>query len=556
MENVSNWNTLFNHQKMAIDRFKDESAIALFFDPGTGKTLTSLSIAEYKFKTGQIDALLVVAPNKVHKQWATEEVPKWLSQVPTTIQWRKNKKLFFIENRLNIVCTNIDQFSTKTRYMEYVEWANAHKTMIIVDEATRIKNPKAVRTQRLLYEFNDVVYRGRAILKSEPKTVARIILTGTPVTNGPFDVWSMFEFLEPGYFGLNYYAFQNKYGLFHSLDVNGRKIRILINEESWAAIHNCESYELAAAVHGVTYATYELIRQQPTYEGPFRNVDEIRTRMLDRAMWVDIRQCVDMPKQVYNRKLLDMSPEQARVYREMENMLIATYKDKEITASSKIVAYIRLQQIASGFIVSQNVPDTEEALEDPPEKEITWFDEKPKVDQLLNDVEEIVSAEGANKNQVIVVTHFSAEASMLFDILKEKGYKCCLMTGWKTVGSVEGFKQHKYDIMVANIRVIKEGLNLQEYCHHTIYYSNTFSLDDRLQSEARTFRIGQTETCVYIDYVMKDTIDMKVYAALKQKKSISDYIKNTSLQEFLTVPDETFKQEYKIAQVDDDVVIF
>lgn len=556
MVDVSNWGILFNHQKKAIDRFKDESAIALFFDPGTGKTLTSLSIAEYKYKTGQIDSLLVIAPNKVHKQWATEEVPKWMSQVPTIVQWRKNKKLFWVADRLNIVCTNIDQFSTKTRYMEYVEWANAHKTMIIVDEATRIKNPKAIRTQRLLYEFNDVVYRGRSILKSEPKTVARIILTGTPVTNGPFDVWSMFEFLEPGYFGLNYYAFQNKYGMFHSIDVNGRKIRILINEESWGAIHNCESYELAAAVHGVTYSTYELIRQQQVYEGPFRNVDEIRTRMLDRAMWVDIRQCVDMPKQVYNRKLLDMSPEQQRVYREMENTLIATYKDKETTANSKIVAYIRLQQIASGFIVSQNVPDTEEALEDPPEKEITWFDEKPKVDQLLNDVEEIVSAEGANKNQVIVVTHFSAEASMLFDILKEKGYKCCLMTGWKTVGSVEGFKQHKYDIMVANIRVIKEGLNLQEHCHHTIYYSNTFSLDDRLQSEARTFRIGQSETCIYIDYVMKDTIDMKVYAALKQKKSVSDYIKNTSLESFLTEPDETFKQEYKIAQVDDDVVIF
>ena len=396
--------------------------------------------------------------------------------------------------------------------------------------------------------------RGRSILKSIPRTVARIILTGTPVTNGPFDVWSMFEFLEPGYFGLNYYAFQNKYGLFHSLDVNGRKIRILINEDSWNAIHACETFEGANVLYGVTYSTYELIKSQTAYEGPFRNVDEIRTRMLDKAMWVDIRQWVDMPKQVYNRKLLDMSPEQERVYREMENNLIAIYKDKETTASSKIVAYIRLQQIASGFIVSQDIP--EEDIEDPPEKEITWFDDKPKVDQLLNDVEEVVATEGANKNQVIVVTHFSAEASMLFDILTEKGYKCCLMTGWKTVGSVEGFKQHKYDIMVANIRVIKEGLNLQEHCHHTIYYSNTFSLDDRLQSEARTFRIGQTETCVYIDYVMKDTIDMKVYAALKQKKSVSDYIKNTSLQDFLTKPDEVFNEEYKIAQVDDEVVIF
>ena len=156
-------NNPYKHQEIALERYRDKAEIPLFFDPGTGKTRTALLIAEAKFKAGQIDAVLVIAPNGVHKQWAVEEVPKWLSHVDTTVQWRKNKKLFFVERKLNIVCTNIEQFSTKERYLDYVNWATSHKTFIILDEATRIKNPKAIRTQRLLYEFNTVVRRGKTI---------------------------------------------------------------------------------------------------------------------------------------------------------------------------------------------------------------------------------------------------------------------------------------------------------------------------------------------------------------------------------------------------------
>lgn len=89
-----------------------------------------------------------------------------------------------------------------------------------------------------------------------------------------------------------------------------------------------------------------------------------------------------------------------------------------------------------------------------------------------------------------------------------------------------------------------------------IFYSNTFSLEDRIQVEARIYRAGQRNTCVYLDYVMKDTIDMKVYAALKQKKALSDYIRDTSVEDMLTKPDEVFNEEYTLKDVDGEVVIF
>lgn len=544
----------FLHQKKALERYEHKAEIPLFFDPGCGKTKTTLDIAAAKFRNGDIDALLVIAPNGVHKQWATEEIPKWMKDVDTTVQWRKNKKLFFVEGKLNIVCTNIEQFSTKTRYLDYVEWANSHKTMLVLDEATRIKNPKAVRSQRLLYEFNTVVKRGKTILSSVPKTVARAILTGTPVTNGPFDVWSMFEFLRPGYFGVNWYGFQNKYGLFHAIQVNGRTIRILINEQAWNDIKACTSYEMANALHGVSLGTYDTIMMQDHYEGPFRNVEQLKNKMLEIAMFVKIEDCIDMPARSYNRKLLDMSSEQARVYSELEKYYLTLYKGEKVEAKSKLTVYIRLQQIASGFVSSEQLPEEEQ--EDPPPNKITWFDELPKISQLLVDVDEIIGSTDNPSGQVIIVCHFSAEAEYIFNTLEKEGYKCCLQTGWKKVGTLEAFKQGKYSILVANIRVISMGFNLQEKCHHMIFYSNTFSLEDRIQVEARIYRAGQQNKCIYLDYVMKDTIDMKIYAALKQKKQLADYIRDTSVEDMLTKPDDVFKEEYTVNVDGEEVIIF
>ena len=271
-------------------------------------------------------------------------------------------------------------------------------------------------------------------------------------------------------------------------------------------------------------------------------------------MFVKIEDCIDMPERVYNRKLLDMSAEQARVYHELETYFITTYKDEKVEAKSKLTAYIRLQQIASGFVSSEQCPESE--LEDPPPNKITWFDDTPKIDQLLVDVEETVGSTDNPTGQVIVVCHFSAEAERIFDSLTEAGYNCCLQTGWKKVGTIEGFKNGKYSVMVANIRVISMGFNLQERCHHMIFYSNTFSLEDRIQVEARIYRAGQKHPCIYLDYVMKDTIDMKVYAALKQKKQLSDYIRDTSVEDMLTKADDVFKEEYTLTAVDGEVVIF
>jgi SNF2 family DNA or RNA helicase len=417
--------------------------------------------------------------------------------------------------------------------------------MIILDEATVIKNPKSKRTERLLYAFNDIVRRGRTIMGSYPKTIARAILTGTPVTESPFDLWSMFEFLQPNFFHCNYYAFCRKHGLFQELEVEGRRISILLSEETWIKCKHLP-YEEAASLFGITLRTYDIIQQQQRWEGPYIGMEEIKQQIDTQASWCRIADIADMPERVYNRKFLDMDEEQMKVYKSMEQKFIAFYKDKTVDAKAKVTVKLRLQQIASGFITSvasipEDATDEEviEFLNDPPPREVTWFDKKPKVEQLFHDLEELGS------ERVVILTRFTAEAAMLYDQLVLKGYKVNMQTGWKKVGTIESFKEGKEQIMVANIRVVSKGFNFQAGCNHLMYYSNTFSLEDRIQSEARIYRTGQSKTCIYYDYMMRGTVDESIKARLEMKQGISDFFWDKHLEE---IPD--------IVKGDEDLPVF
>ena len=147
---------LYEHQIHAREKFKDLDEIALFFEMGCGKTLTSMMIMCDKYKAGKIDSLLVVAPNDVHKQWFDDlcnddsTLSKAIKQEGVEcdgqiLGGRGGQKEFYDfdydKKRLHIVCVNIDTFSQPHKWEPIVEWANAHETAIIIDEATVIKNP-------------------------------------------------------------------------------------------------------------------------------------------------------------------------------------------------------------------------------------------------------------------------------------------------------------------------------------------------------------------------------------------------------------------------------
>jgi len=542
---------LYSHQQEAVERFKTEREIALFFEMGVGKSSTVLAIAADKFRRKEIDALLVVAPNDVHKQWAVEQIPQWL-HIPYDCQClfgRGGSKVAYPfeddPEMLQVVCINIDTFSTPQKWKDIVDWANSRKTFIVLDEATVIKNVQAQRTQRMLYAFNDVIKKGKTVTKSTSKSVCRAILTGTPVTNGPMDLWAMMEFLRPSYFGRNWYAFQNHFGMYTRLDIGDRIIQVPLNEEHWYAIKACKSYNEAAAVFGCSEDTYNTIQSQARYEGPYKHAEELRAAIAPVSAFKLLKDCIDMPPQNYSIRMVSMSDEQRDCYDSMVEEFIATYEEHTMTALNKLTVMIRLQQISSGFLCDWNfakdygvdedkpqVSDRISALyglseeEDvTPDDPIKWIGKSnPKLDALYRDVDE-------SAKPVIIITRFSAEASRIFGDLSSR-YRVCLFTGWKRVGTIEEFKEGKFDIMVANSAVVARGFNLQN-SYTMLFYSNSFSLELRLQAEGRIFRLGQENPCEYVDYIYDDSIDEKIVGALKLKRNLLDFIRGADVKELV-----------------------
>jgi SNF2 family DNA or RNA helicase len=543
----------YPHQREAIERFRDSSEAALFMEMGTGKSATVLAIVASQFRSKKLDALLVIAPNDVHRQWAIEQIPEWLD-VPFDIQCLFGrggaKEAYpFDENPdvLQVVCVNIDTFSTPSKWQDIVDWANSRRTFIVLDEATVIKNISAKRTQRILYAFNDVTHKGKQILSSQVKSAGRAVLTGTPVTNGPMDLWAIMEFLRPNYFGRNWYSFQAHFGMFTRMDVNGRAINIPLNEDTWKAIKGINSFSEARGIFGCSEDTFNTVHSQDVYEGPYKHADELKQLIMPIAYFKQLKECTELPEQLYNQRLLKMSPEQQTCYDSMCAELLAEYNGRQATALNKMTAIIRLQQISSGFIFDKDFDVTLDGSDEDhahgtgdivarlyglveerditPDDKIQWIGtSNPKLDALYRDIDESVKP-------VIIITRFSAEAARIFGDLSAR-MSCCLMTGWKRVGSIEEFKEGKYQVMVANGNVLRFGFNLQN-SNNMLFYSNTFSLETRLQTEGRIFRLGQENTCLYTDYLNEDSVDEKIVSALKLKRNLLDYIRSADIKEIV-----------------------
>ena len=382
----------------------------------------------------------------------------------------------------------------------------------------------------MLFGFNNITKRGRTIVKSEKINPVRIVLTGTPVTNGPMDLWSIMEFVKPNYFGRNYYSFMNYYGMHTKMTVQDRQINVLLNEGTWRGIKNCDDYATAYDIFGCSEDTYMTVKHQDKYLGPYKHADELRALLEPVSVFAKLTDCVDMPACNYIVKKIPLSPEQEACYNNMKRDLLAQYDEHITTAKNKMVSIIRLQQIASGFIVGH----TETISEDTPlwadeeydigPDEVIWLgNTNPRIEQLMRDIDEL-------DKPILIITRFSAEAAKIFDLLKDK-YSTCLITGWKTVGSIDDFKNGKYDIMVANISRIARGHNLQ-ISHTTLFYSSTFSMELRQQTEFRTFRIGQKYPCTYIDYESCEA-DRTIRNALAMKKGLLDYMRDRDITELI-----------------------
>jgi len=517
---------------------------ALYMEMGTGKTKTSIDIASNLFVEGKINAVLVIAPNGVAEQWIQEQLDIH-SPVPTTsLLWstkktkRYNSELETFVNMktdsLKWFAVNVETFSSGTSYLVFKDFCEKHNTMVIIDEVTRIKNPKSKRFFNIVYGLNNFKRRGRAITGVDYTSKYRLALTGTAVTNSVYDIWAIHEFLRFNYFEMNFYGFKQRYGIEvqEQRRGNGGYMQQYTRQVTEVEMQYIRAYskqgksifEIATKMK-LPQDDIKYIIEHPGERKPYKYLDELKSKVAEDSITVRKDECLDLPPKVYQKLFVNMSKEQERIYKELKDELVTIYDKKELTVANKMTLLTRLQQVTSNFFpYTEDLDDMYKVDRDP----VPIGKSNPKVNAVIADIHE------TSDEQIIIWSRFTAEIKQTIESLR-KEFPTKRIEGY--FGEIDkdarrhiiaAFKRGEVDILVGNSSM-GIGLNLQ-MASITYYLSNSYSLETRLQSEDRTHRGGQTKTCVYKDIMIKGTVDEKVHTALSSHKSLLDYFRNTDIK--------------------------
>lgn len=539
------------HQLLAFERFKDACYFALFADMGTGKSKIAIDICANHFREGRINACLIIAPNNVHAQWVKEQFPVHCSIQYTPLVWSSGKRgnrrwseylnnflVMDMPSSLKVLAVNVEAFQSDSVVPIVATFVKNHSVFIIVDEATRIKNRAAKRT-KTIHLLN--------------KYGIRCILTGTPTAKSPFDLWSQMEFLSKNYFDTSYFIFQHRYGvMMQSVNpYNGGRYTTLIDEKMYNIVLNKlkklrqarggslmpNDYETISLLYKVSEKNVRFIESHPEYTR-YKRLDELKSIIAPDVFSVTKEECLDLPPKVYEKLYVDMSKEQSRIYKTLKCELLAQYEDKELTIVNKVSLTLRLMQVIGGFFPfvreEQKIKGTEHYITRVGDAKLIG-EKNVKLEAIRADLDEV-----PDEQCVIIWAHFVPELKLIYSILK-KEYPCCLYYGGTSSDErlkiIEDFKAGKYKIFVGNAATAGFGLNLQNATLQ-YYFSNTFRVEERLQAEDRSHRIGVRSAVVYKDVIMKGTIDEKICANIATGRDLNDFFKHTSLHDLLEDTDE------------------
>lgn len=481
----------YEHQAKAFKLSRDADDFALLMEMGTGKTKVIIDTAAWLWAKGRINFLLVVAPNEVHKNWVLREVPVHLPDwVPRrTAIWSsdmkaKDKKAYdklWDPNfeGLRILAVNVEAFGVQERWWrakrggpkkfgsEVNKILDSFKVLFAVDESSKIKTPGARRTKRLWALGKRGEYRR--------------ILTGTPVTNSPLDLYAQFRFLHPRHLGFsNFYSFKHHYAEWKT-------------EKNWKAD---KDYEVCTG---------------------YKNIDELTQRLDDVSFRVTKKECLDLPEKVYTRRFVAMAPEQKKIYDKLREDSLLQLQDDEFKVSNVLVKMLRLQQVLGGWVPDMENPGEVDPIFEDPKK-------NPRIKTILDVADE-------SSSKMIIWARFRSEIVAITDILNSvygKGSAVSFYGDVKTDDrnlAIDQFQDEDSPVrfFVAQQHSGGYGLTLTA-ASYVIYYSNDFSLEARLQSEDRCHRIGQKNPVTYIDLECLGTIDTRIINALRDKKKLADTI--------------------------------
>jgi len=471
-------NKPFVHQQAYLQRFWQNRVAALFSEMGTGKSFMLINNIAMLYDTGNIGGALIVAPKGVYRNWADTEIPKHMpdhivyrmatwSPSPKKAEQKALDSLFEISEDLKILVMNIEALSTEKGVKFASRYLLCHEAFMAIDESTTIKTPAASRAKNAA--------------KVGKQARFRRIMTGSPVTKSPMDLYQQCAFLSPDLLGhQSYYTFQARYA---------------VVQERQLATHSFKQ------ILG------------------YRNLDELKEKLDKFSFRVTKDECLDLPDKLYVKREVDLTDEQVKAYNEMKQLALAMLQQGLVSTTNAMTQIMRLHQSVCGHV----------KLDDGTVVELP----SNRIKELLNILEE-------SDGKVIIWATYRHDIAAIEAALK-RAY------GDSTVGTyygdteteerqrvVQDFQNPDSPLrfFVGNPSTGGYGITLTA-ANLMVYYSNSFDLEKRLQSEDRAHRIGQTKNVTYIDLIAPKTVDEKIVKALRSKINIANQVLGEELKEWL-----------------------
>jgi SNF2 family DNA or RNA helicase len=517
------------HQLQALNAMRGKRAFALLMEQGTGKTKVEIDDIADWWSQGEIEGVFVFAPNGVHIKWVTLELPKhmpdwvhyrasWYSSGSTKRHKATVEALFdptpeSAPRELRILAMNYDALNTADGVELFERFSKTFACLAIIDESQRIKNPGAKRTDRLL--------------KARRRFVVKRILSGTPVTRAPFDVFTQFQFLDETILRTSSYtAFKSEYAE-------------MLPEDHWLVKQIRKTSPNFQKKDGsLSKRIPQLIATDPVTKQPiYRNLDKLNRLIAPHSFRVLKRQCLDLPAKIYDTLPFEMTARQQTMYDTMNKQLRAQIGDlmrqivlsgrrvglneeqalnegRELIVQNKLAAMAKLQQITCGYT----------KLED--KSVLRIF--KKVMDNPRNQVL-MESVEDASDGGIIIWAPHRDKIDQIMECLRE-GYEADQIVRFdgavgkdERMRGVDLFSDGKAKFFVGNPKAGGTGLTLN-WGKTTYYYSDSFNLEDRLQSEDRNHRIGQDDSVRYYDLCAVGTIDETIAQSHQAKIAIANAI--------------------------------
>ncbi len=468
----------YAHQIKALELSWDKPYYAYFMEMGTGKSKVLLDNIAMLYDAGKINGVLIISPKGVYKNWHDGEIPTHLPNHidHTAVLWQAmiNKKqqkeldkLFTTGEDLHILNMNVEALSTKKGVEFAAKFLRCHRTMMAIDESTTIKNPDAKRTKHICSLGEHAAYKR--------------ILTGSPVTKSPLDLYKQCEFLKKELLGhTSYYTFRTRYAVMKTANFGGKSVQIVTG---------------------------------------YQHLPELSEKLKPFSYRVLKEDCLDLPPKTFVKRLVTLTPDQKKLYIQMKQLALAQMDGKMMTTATVMTQLMRLQQITCGHFTA----------DDGTTKDI----DSNRLPELMNVLEE-------TEGKVVIWAHWQRDVNRIIrEISKKFGENSFVdYYGLTPMGdrqsNINKFQDPNSPVrfFVGTTQTGGYGITLTA-ASTMVYYSNGYDLEKRQQSEARIDRIGQHYPMTYIDIYCEDTVDARIVKALKKKVNIASQIMGEELKDWI-----------------------